>query len=162
MDQSRLFCCLYLNIRVSIRFVQFFRGWYVVFSSGRSQPSHTSLVMQLKDYYPWILFLLFTDCWCCDYIWTYVCESMVVWYIMYPHEVMCSPHYSFSSPWQLLLLVLPVYQVHWLILQLEMVCINWQASCLFSSVYVCSVSVSFGVDIFIPTLFLDWFLSITA
>lgn len=161
MEQNRLFCCVYLNIQASVRFVQFFRRWYVVFSSGRSQPSHTSLVMQLKglrhtvnptlDHYPWLLFLLFTDCWCCDCIWISICESVVVWYVMYPHEVTRSPHYSCSSPWQLLLLVLPVYQVHWPILQLEMVYINWQASCPFSFEYVCSVSLLCGVDIHIYT-----------
>ena len=49
MEQSRLFCCSFLNVQMSVRFVQFLRRWYAVILSGRYHPSCTSLETQLEE-----------------------------------------------------------------------------------------------------------------
>jgi len=55
---TRLFCCFYLNIQIYVRFVQFFRKWYVTVRTGQSQESCTSHLKLLEKFR--ILFTLWS------------------------------------------------------------------------------------------------------
>ena len=57
-EQSRLLCCSFINIQMSVRFVQFLRRWYTVISSGRYHPSFTSLETQLEERFASLLMTL--------------------------------------------------------------------------------------------------------